>query len=292
LIELIELPEPARSGDGWLIAETLDSPVIRWAVTSDDALNFSPDWGMHSELLVKLEGGQPIDQPGSALSPDSIRPKNLDLGDKEVSIHHDLDGPVTGFGTRFWHKLMTEHPGTHDLLRKDEDSIIGLEYCDRYLFSPLSAALLVEIVKGLKSTVGPNRWVINSLEIRTTRMVSEDGSWNPNKLWSNWPDSAIRDEVLRSMLQRMGIPATLNLSERNEMEHGRSMDIELSTGKRLTIRLDQGVGYWQVPRSTNRQLGYFNFYNNDPAQQSSNLLGLTVRVEGQSMPTQVFIKIR
>ena len=90
----------------------------------------------------------------------------------------------------------------------------------------------------------------------------------------------------------MGIPATLNLSERYEMEHGRSMGIELSTGKRLTIRLDQGVGYWQVPRSTNRQLGYFNFYNNDPAQQSSNLLGLTVRVEGQSMPTQVFIKIR
>jgi ATP-dependent helicase YprA (DUF1998 family) len=292
LIELRELPEPARSGDGWLIAETLDFPVIRWAVASDDALNFSPEWGTHSGPLVKLEGGQPIDLSGAAISPDSIRPKNLDLGDKEVSIHHDLDGPVTGFGTRFWHKLMTEHPGTRETLRKDENSIVGLEYSDRYLFSPLSVALLVEIVKGLKSTVGSNRWAINSLNIRTTRKGGEGGSGNPNKLWSDWPDSAVRDEALKSMLQQMGIPATLSLSKRYEMEHGRSMDIELSTGKRLTLRLDQGVGYWQVPRSTNRQLGYFNFYNDDPSQQSSNLLGLTIRVEGQFMPTQVFIKIR
>jgi DEAD/DEAH box helicase domain-containing protein len=292
LIELRGVSEPAHSGDGWIIAETLDSPVIRWAVASEEGLNFSPDWGTHSGPLVKIEGSQPLDMSGSALSPDAIRPKNLDLGDKEVSIHHDLDGPVTGFGTRFWHKVMSEHPSTHELLKSDDEKIVGLKYCDRYLFSPLSAALLVEIVKGLKNTVGPNRWAINSLEIRTTRMVSEDGGWNPNKLWSNWPDSAVRDEVLRSMLQQMGIPSHISLSERYEMEHGRSVDIELSTGKRLTIRLDQGVGYWQVPRSTNRQLGYFNFYNNDPAQQSSNLLALTVRVEGQSMPTQVFLKLR
>lgn len=292
LIELRGMSEPARSGDGWIIAETLDSPVIRWAVASHDSLNFSPDWGSVAGPLVKLEGGQRIDLAGSALSPDSIRPKSIDLGDKEVSIHHDLDGPVAGFGTRFWHKVTTEHPGTFELLKKDGSSIVGLKYCDRYLYSPLSVALLVEIVKGLKSTVGPNRWAVNSLNICTTRNVDDAGSWNPNKLWSNWPDTAVRDEVLKSMLQPMGIPSTLTLSERYEMEHGRSMDIELATGKRLTIRLDQGVGYWQVPRSTNRQLGYFNFYNNDPAQQSSNLLGLTVRVEGQSMPTQVFVKIR
>jgi len=291
LIELRGLSEAARSGDGWIIAETLDFPGIRWAVPSEDALNFSPDWGTHSGPLVKIEGNQPIDISGPTLSPDAIRPKNLDLGDKEVSIHHDLDGPVTGFGTRFWHKVMTEHPGTAELLEND-NSVVGLAYCDRYLFSPLSVALLVEIVKGLKSTVGPNRWAISGLKIRTTRQVSEDGSWNPNKLWSNWPDSAVRDEVLRSMLRQMGIPATLSLSERYEMEHGRSLDIEFSTEKRLTIRLDQGVGYWQVPRSTNRQLGYFNFHNNDSEQQSTRLLGLTVRVEGQSMPTQAFVKIR
>lgn len=293
LIDLQTLSEPARSGNGWIIAETLDSPVVRWAVASEDALNFSTDWGKDSGPLVKSEGdGKPIDVPGAALSPDSIRPKNLNLGDKEISIHHEIDGPLAGFGTRFWHQVMAEHSATQERFKNGSDKIVGLTYSDRYLYSPLSVALLVEMVKGLKSAVGSSGWEINSFNIRTTRNANDDGSWSPNKLWSNWPDSSVRDEVLRSMFQGIGIAAIVNLAERYEMEHGRILEVEFSTGKRLAIRLDQGVGYWQVPRSTNRQLGYFNFYNSDPAQQSSQLLGLTVKVEGQSMPTQVFVKMR
>jgi DEAD/DEAH box helicase domain-containing protein len=85
--------------------------------------------------------------------------------------------------------------------------------------------------------------------------------------------------------------ATLSLFETYQIEHGRILDIELANGKRLTVRLDQGVGYWHVSPSTNRRVGDFNFYN-DPVQQASKLLGLTVNVEGQAMPTQVFVKIR
>lgn len=291
LIEVCSVPSPSRSGDGWVIAETLDAPVVRWAVSSDSGLCLSSDWG-NSNPLVKVEGGISADLHRSFLAADAIRPKNLDLGDKEVSIHHDLDGPVSGFGTRFWNKIKAEHSSTDLLLNNENDTIIDLTYSDRYLFTPISIVLLFEIVKGLRATVGETRWTVNSLDIHTTQNMNSAGSWSPNKLWANWPDTSVRDGVLQSMLGQVGTRAALKLFAKHEMEHGRVLDVDLASGKRISIRFDQGVGYWHIPRSTNRQLGYFNFNNTDLEQQSSQLRELTVRIEGQSMPTQLFVKIR
>ncbi|MEZ6121433.1 MAG: DUF1998 domain-containing protein, partial [Pirellulaceae bacterium] len=204
LIDLLLLDEPARVGNGWIIAETLDSPVARWAVSSEQALNFSAEWGTSTGPLIKQEGGQPIPLSSSPLSPDALRPKNLDLGDKEITIHHEIDGPVTGFGTRFWQKVMTDHPATAEVI-KGKGEVVGLTYADRYLFSPISVALLAELVKGLRNAIEPNRWKTPAINIRTTPNAYDDGSWKPNKLWANWPDTYTRDGVLKSVFQTAGI---------------------------------------------------------------------------------------
>ncbi len=291
-IELRELAAPACAGNGWIIAETLDSPVTRWAVESDGALIFSPAWGERPGAIVKLEGGsERSDSTGRPLSPEAIRPA-LEIGDREVMIHHEIDGPVAGFGLRFWRKIIAEHSATYELLANLSISVVRLSYSDRYLLSPISVSLLAEIIKGLKTSVGPGQWDINSFVIRTTRNMNDDGGWNPNRLWSNWPDSNVRDEVMRSMFRGLDATATIDVFDRNMMEHGRILEVELADGRQLTVRLDQGVGYWQIPRSTSRQLGYFNFYNADIGQQASSLQSLAVRVEGQTMPTQVFVKVR
>jgi hypothetical protein len=152
-------------------------------------------------------------------------------------------------------------------------------------------ALLTEVVKGLKNKVGATRWSASELKVRTSRKENNDG-WGSNKLGADWPDSNTRDQVLRLMLQGTAAAVTVETHEKSALEHSRVMEVEFSTGRRLTIRFDQGVGYWRVPHSTHRNLNSFNFSTNDLAQQCSRLTGLTVRVEGQSMPTQIFLKIR
>jgi hypothetical protein len=71
------------------------------------------------------------------------------------------------------------------------------------------------------------------------------------------------------------------------------LEIGTVKGRKLKIWLDQGFGYWLVPRSTNRnavaQQTRFRF--NEPASfQGDDIAQGRVLVEGQPFATQIFIE--
>ena len=290
-IEIRTCSEPIRAKNAYVIAETIHSPSTRWATDFADAMRFDSGWGSAFTHIVRTDMGAPSALPGEVLSTEQIRPTQIDLGDKEIDISNELDGPISHFGLRFWEKVCSEHKASSAILESGEDSITRIVYSDRYLFTPISIAVLYEIVKGLKNRLGASRWSDVVATIRTASKGVEGERWNSNKLWSDWTDDSTRIKVAQLLFQNLGTDLLIDLFPNNALEHGRLMEIELASGKRLSLRFDQGVGYWKTSQTANKQLTFFNFQRST-TEQCSQLKGLTIRVEGREMPTQIFVRIK
>ncbi|MGK2870735.1 MAG: DEAD/DEAH box helicase [Alphaproteobacteria bacterium] len=281
-----------RCGNGWLVAETLANPAARWGLDNEGALAFGPDWGKSDGPLVTTKGGTSSSLSREILAAEKIRPERIDSGDREIDVHHELDGTLKGFGSRFWQHVASEHPATHETITDPYSEIVSLSYRDRYLFTPLSVALLAEVVCGLRHVVGQQRWAVSNLHIITTnrRSAGENRSWNT--IWADWPEMDVRDQVLEATFRHLGIDALIQLATTASTGHGRLLEVEWSTGRKLTLRLDQGVSYWRAARSNGRQACYFDLSAGDTGSQGKQLARLAVDIEGGPLPTQLFVKVR
>lgn len=280
------------AGRGWLLAETTGSPARRWALGTDAALVFSVNWGESAEPLIMVDAGELPVLQGEQLSAEAIRPSKVDIGDRELDVHHQLDGPLQGFGQRFWRHLSTCHPATHALLADQDCDITAITYRDRYLFTPLSIALLAENVSGLRQVVGRGRWADPVMEVITTNRRASGENHARNTVWADWQDLAMRDQTLIETFRHQGIGASVQLAHSSETGHGRVMEISFSSGKILTLRLDQGVSYWRAAHTSSRQACAFDFRITDAQVQGKHLAELSATIEGALLPTQLFIKVR
>ncbi|MBK9214623.1 MAG: DEAD/DEAH box helicase [Chloracidobacterium sp.] len=286
-IEVKAITELPRVGDAYLLAETAGK-VTKWAVGDVAVTEFNPNWGISDNSLVKGDDLVRLDYDSPALSMQDLLPA-AERSDRQIDIGNEIDGPVRGFGNRFWNRIMAEHSAAGDLLNSANERVIGVSYSDRYLFDPLSVALLTEIAKGLKALVGV-RWEASAIGIST--MDKSDVRLNPWRLFHNWVDMNARNRVMEMTLGSIGLQANIHIFERrSEIEHGRAFRIELSSGKIVEIRLDQGMGYWAIPWSTNARLKEYNF-TLPHESQCANLVALTTNIEGQGMGTQVFLRVR
>ncbi|MGE0810724.1 MAG: DEAD/DEAH box helicase [Immundisolibacter sp.] len=281
-----------RCGQGWLIAETSSDPSSRWGVVSEQAIAFSPGWGKSEGPLVTARNGARLHLSGEALRAELIRPERTDSGDREMEIHHELDGGLQGFGCRFWRHVAGEHPAVRDVLDDLDADIVSIAYRDRYLFTPLSVALLAELVYGLRQIVGQERWAVRDCYITTTNRRSVAGNTARNMIWSDWSEMNIREQVLEATFRYLGIDIVVQVADGATTGHGRLLDVEWSSGKKVTLRLDQGVSYWRAARSNSRQACYFRFDAGEADVRGRQLAELMIDIEGASHPTQIFAKVR
>ncbi len=291
-VSLHALAAPARCGQAWLLAETLSTPTRRWAIGEEAALAFGPDWGSNEGPLVIAEQDTPPLHAGESLTAEAIRPRLIEQGDREIEVHHELDGPLQGFGRRFWQHLAAHHAATQALLVDQDDEVSTLIYRDRYLFTPLSVALLTEVVSGLRESVGQGRWALSDIAVTTTsRRIAGD---NParNTIWADWPHTDIRDQALLAAFRYLGLDASIHLADGATTGHGRILEVEWSSGRKLALRLDQGVSYWRAAHSNSRQACNFNLNAGEVEIRGKQLTELAVRVEGARLPTQLFLKVR
>ncbi|MDP2787820.1 MAG: DEAD/DEAH box helicase [Pseudomonadota bacterium] len=291
-VSLRALAAPVRCGQGWLLAETHSAPTRRWAIGEETALAFGPDWGRNEGPLVMAEQDTPPHQVGETLAAEAIRPRLIEQGDREIEIHHELDGPLQGFGKRFWQHLAAHHAATQALLADQDDDVITLIYRDRYLFTPLSVALLAEVVSGLREQVGQGRWALTDFVVTTTnRRIAGD---NParNTIWADWPHTDIRDQMLLAAFRYLGLDASIHLADGATTGHGRLLEVEWASGRKLALRLDQGVSYWRAAPSNSRQACNFNLNPGEVELRGKQLAELAVRVEGARLATQLFLKVR
>lgn len=223
-----------------------------------------------------------------------IRPAK-ESGDLEIVLHHELDGQLNGFGKRFWDAITKQHGDAAQLLSDAQAAVVGVQYQDRYLFTPVSVALLIELVTGLRDWVGPPRWDNPATQVCTTGR--RDGSPNRvfTKVYSDWPDTQVRDNVMKAAFADVGLNCQLAIEEKFDLSHGRALTISMSNGAKLIIRLDQGVSYWRVaPQSAQggkNKSARFDF-GAQLLQQAAMVASMAISVEGGALPTELFVKKR
>ena len=280
-----------RCGDGWLLAEAIGAETERWAGENPSALRFNMDWGQVEHLLLATTVPDAPLLDATPLNSDSLRPAVELAGDRELEIGKELNGRLKTFGKRFWDYLAREHDPTLALLNSS-DPITVVRYQDRYLFSPLSVRLLLDLVRALRDWVGEERWSKPVMQIETlaSKSYSSRRGQSPRFLWDDWEDQATRIEVIETLFGGIGAELHGQFNDDRRQAHARLLEVCFASGQKLRLRLDQGISYWRVSRSADYRSRTFSFAEADAKQQALALLRADVPMEGDEHATQIFIR--
>ena len=280
---------------GAVLAEISNaSGTTRWGVAEDEALEAGPIWGSTKSALVVGKCLSPIALDGLVkLDSAGLRPAGINQGDLELEVSQELNGPIQGFGKRFWGKLTEHHKSAAMLLQNESEVIADVIYIDRYLWTPIAAALLVNVVEALRDLVGQDRWDSSKVFVRTTYEHDQKYSGYPTMIWNDWRGSEARDAALRGAFDYIGIDPVVQSDSKASLPHGRSLEVSFKSGRTLTIRFDQGVSYWKVPmlHGNQRKLAGFGF-EGDAKAQGASIAVMSLPIVGSELPTEIFSKVR
>lgn len=212
------------------------------------------------------------------------------VGARAIEVAGELDGPGQGFGTRFWAAVSpSDLPNGLPVDR----SIVAVSYEDRYLVTPLSCALLVELISALKVRFESiDRWgnpeiKVSSMYIDDTRQGRHRDQWT-----SDWPSTGLRDAALQSALEYSGLKASVTSKAKRDLIHGRRLVIHFDRGPDCTLWMDQGLSYWTVSRQQARTSAIVFSVADDAAALGERLAEVKIGVEGHGLPTQIFLSRR
>lgn len=202
------------------------------AVTDEAEACPGPSWGSGSASPL-ICGAAPEITEGPLLSVQKV--VELSTGNAQLLWpSSSLNGPVTGFGKRFWQYIAKETPLAVAAMKTV--GVVSLTYSDRYLLQPYTLRLLTEVVENLPSPAGASI----SLKLAFADRLQP----NAQLVHDGFPEDSMRAGVLRAML-----PSTsVSVSRKTDLPHHRAFEAELADGRTLTILLDQGFGAWKVER--------------------------------------------
>ncbi len=173
-----------------------------------------------------------------------------------------LDGQAAAFGLAFWKLLATEAPLTIAAIKTHK--IRTATYTDRYLLTPLALRLLVEVIRALPGAKSAK------LKVSTARLFRrERQGWT---VFHTFPADATRGAVLEALLPN----AQIDIREKAELPHARSLALHLGDGRNITILLDQGFGAWRTGGAPKHD------FSAEPAQQARSLKSLNFMIGVES----------
>lgn len=284
-VEIKAADHPIRVGNGVLAAEVKGKHSYRWAVPESNDIKFDASWG-NADCVIYSVGDTIDDTFRPEISSGKIRPKS-GLGDIEIDLQYDLDGPLRGFGARFWKRLLSNHKGLKEVFADPNNSVVSVEYSDRYLFTPIAASILAELLSSM-ADIKSGRFLVNIKTIAS----SQNSNHTKDRLWSDWPRTETRNAVLVGLLNTAGLRAEVVVKDRFTLGHSRTLTVNFENGRVLIIRFDQGVSYWKVKHLTPYRDTFFDVNDVDVDRQVDLLSARRVEVAGQQTPTQIFIKLR
>jgi DEAD/DEAH box helicase domain-containing protein len=226
--------ERSPPGVPWLALVSDRKGVTAWTSAAESAAEIGPGWAAASQApLVKGPW------PGPAGTVPLDLPRLLATGGREslIEIGTELDGVVAGFGKRL-KALLAAH--SRELARVFAAPLRSLAYSDRYLFSPLSVRLLIELVAGFADE---NTQVLIRTLAAKNDFRTRPGSW----LYTDWPDPLDRKLVFEQMLADVSPSSSVAWEQR--LGHRRRLDFAGRGGSGM-IFLDQGLGSWSSAHRT------------------------------------------
>lgn len=273
-IELRVVEQPIALGARWLALEIgSKSDASRWAVSDLALLTPGEDWGQASDTAHAVRVH--LDQPLDACSGDIVKGSEIRCPVPgtfvAIAAGVQLNGAIAGFGARLFGQLQRAAPALERRL-KSGASLRAIHYSDRYLRSPLSVRLLVEVLRHLSSVpggLGPT----TQLTISTTYDDHQGGRYLG--LQGNWPSRDLQRTVTEMAIrQALKCEAQVEIAARGVLPHHRFLRFEWPDGKLAEIRFDQGLSGMQV----SRQSPVFDT-SRRPETQVSNLLQLSAHIE-------------
>jgi len=252
-------------------AHTLKQSAIpnqNWLTLADSVLISAND--LHLLSVIK------------ELDEHSLKPE-LGSGDIEIEILTECNGPLIKFAEKLWQQIIKQHA----LLEQHalNDDLVSIHYSDRYLLSPWSVILLVEIVDELRKQI--QGWNKPTIEISTG--MKRESSYKGRNILADWSNDQLRMDVITAYFEAMNESCIVNIPK--DLPHHRFMELTWKTGQKTIIRFDQGVGYWSV----GNKVPWFDDSINNPSEQADQLMGLvksmTVKND-KDFPTPIVIKER
>lgn len=289
-IKIATIIDPPRVGSGIILAEVIKArESVIWASEANVNCEFGVAWGNTTAPVIqgKNETAQRLNE--ILVSPETLRSQLVNAGDLEIEMHHQLNGAIQEFGKRFWDKITELHPASKALLENNAENITHIGYQDRYIFTPISFALLSRIINALREYVGGQRWQNPQIVIETTQQRTSGESRARGVVWADWINIEQRNEVALAVFKLLKMQATLPILDKTATHHGRLLNVKFDSGQQLTIRLDQGVSYWRAAPSEPKR--HFDFFAKTESQ-AKNIVEMAIKVEGSLQPTELFVKVR
>ncbi|MFY6741660.1 DEAD/DEAH box helicase, partial [Acinetobacter baumannii] len=154
----------------------------------------------------------------------------------QLKIGKDFDGGlVDAFAYKFWSKILP----VSKLNNLVNDEVVEIEYSDRYLQSPANIILISSLFKEIKNLLGnhPKFTIITSFKNKQTQ---------EEKLYSDFRQlDEFKSFFINYFEDQLSKKLNLYISK-SKIDHPRYFIFTLKSGKKVDIRLDQGVGYWQI----------------------------------------------
>ena len=263
---LAHVPELPVSGGALVLAVIRDRQgTMAIAAPAANQAAPGPDWGLGEDRAL-VQGPAP-DLP-AAQNFASDRLVALSSGNARlIRAGKQLDGPAANFGRAFWQLLANEAPLTITAIQTHK--VRTITYSDRYLLTPLSTRLLVEVIRKMPGAKAA------SLKVSTGRLLrTERQGW---AVFHTFDQDSVRRDVLGAMFPG----ARIDIRDKAELPHARFFELQLGDGGNLTILLDQGFGAWRADGSPKHDFGA------EPARQARSLksLDFTISVEaGREAP--------
>ena len=251
------------------------SPVLRmqingkdhWYVTDDPTTTSLNDrWGVTEVESLVTNGAASLNIETSILdlaakASDSAIASNIGL----ITDVHSLTGHISRFGDKFSDLIIGTTPAIEDVF---SEGIERMVYVDRYLMSPITLMMLIEIFRGFTHRFGPFTCEIETCYpqgIRKTQSCVADDFTQKD----DWLDFVSGAASLH------GLDVLSEFKDKRDIAHGRSLVIKTTAGETYRFLFDQGLGHWGYRNLYNRNR--FNFKKSLIEGESYNKSDVTVR---------------
>ena len=151
------------------------------------------------------------------------------------------------------------------------NELIGLIYSDRYLRSPLSVALALRALAGLRDALA-GKGAETPLNLVSSPLNTRSQGSTPVLIFHDWQLEAQRQLVVEAIAKSYSFSTTIDFSGAS---HARKLTLHYRDGRVATVYLDQGFGYWQA---SGRERFDFRV---DGIQQAAALLAASPFVAGR-----------
>jgi len=229
---------PVVDGGGVILAQLLSRSTTMSLGASNESVGVPNElyWHFDGAFQVMSEEFPAVEV--QALDPQSFAPERAP-SDVEIEIRNQLDGKANGFGLRLWKKLKASHAIIRERLEGGH-VIDKVTYSDAYVSSPITFLLFMEAIDGLKQSTtnwnSPNIFLTTSLKPVNSRARG---------VYADWSSPQVQKEVFeRFCNQAMGEQLDVELKDKREMAHDRTLSIHWGDTAITKVRFDHGFGSW------------------------------------------------